>query len=111
MRGAQIVETGGLLFCGSEGFLPVHPRKGVYLHLWSRRILDVSSTDRLESETQMSIAQTVDARFARTELHEQASGIGKPCGHLAHGGTCASCQRSQLARWRSQLAQVSRSVR
>jgi hypothetical protein len=28
----------------------------------------------------------------------------KPCGHLRHIGTCAACQRAQLARWNMQLA-------
>jgi len=60
---------------------------------------------------EMSIAQTVDTRFVRSRRHECASGLGKPCGHAQHVGTCASCQRAQLARWRTQLAQASRSVR
>ena len=30
----------------------------------------------------------------------------KACGHTAHVGTCAACQRAQLAKWRAQLAQV-----
>jgi hypothetical protein len=60
---------------------------------------------------EMSIAQTVDTGFVRSQRHECASGFGKPCGHARHVGTCASCQRAQLARWRTQLAQASRSVR
>jgi hypothetical protein len=32
----------------------------------------------------------------------------KVCGHTAHVGTCAACQRAQLAKWREQLAQVAR---
>ena len=59
----------------------------------------------------MSIAQTVPARFVGTQRHERASGIAKSCGHVGHVGTCASCQRTQLARWRTQLAQASRRVR
>ena len=27
-----------------------------------------------------------------------------PCGHTRHVGTCPTCQRMQLARWRGQLA-------
>jgi hypothetical protein len=27
-----------------------------------------------------------------------------PCGHARHVGTCPTCQRVQLARWRRQLA-------
>lgn len=30
----------------------------------------------------------------------------KPCLHSAHVGTCAACQRAQLARWQVQLSQV-----
>jgi hypothetical protein len=29
-----------------------------------------------------------------------------PCGHTRHVGTCPTCQRMQLARWRRQLAHV-----
>jgi len=58
-----------------------------------------------------SIAQTADDRFFRTQRHDRSSGIGKACGHVAHVGTCASCQRRQLARWRTQLAEASRRVR
>ena len=57
---------------------------------------------------EMSIVQTVDARFVRSQRNEHASGIGKPCGHAQHVGTCPACQRTQLARWRTQLAQASR---
>jgi hypothetical protein len=32
--------------------------------------------------------------------------VAKACGHTAHVGTCAACQRAQLAKWRDQLAQV-----
>ncbi len=32
----------------------------------------------------------------------------KACGHTAHVGTCAACQRAQLAKWSAQLAQVAR---
>lgn len=31
---------------------------------------------------------------------------GKSCGHPHHVGTCASCQRAQLSRWRMQLIQA-----
>src|SRR5690242_17482044 len=31
----------------------------------------------------------------------------KACGHARHVGTCAACQRTQLARWEAQLAEVS----
>jgi hypothetical protein len=30
------------------------------------------------------------------------------CGHTHHVGTCAGCQRAQLARWRAQLLEASR---
>jgi len=29
------------------------------------------------------------------------------CGHARHVGTCPECQRTQLARWRSQLEEAS----
>jgi hypothetical protein len=32
----------------------------------------------------------------------------RSCGHPRHVGVCPSCQRAQLARWASQLADVSR---
>ena len=35
-----------------------------------------------------------------TQRSEARRAIGKPCGHVGHVGTCASCQRTQLARWR-----------
>jgi hypothetical protein len=60
---------------------------------------------------EMSIAQTVDPRFLRSQRHEHAFGIGKPCGHAQHVGTCPSCQHTQLARWRMQPAQASRNAR
>jgi hypothetical protein len=41
---------------------------------------------------------------ARVKLGQAA----KPCGHIAHVGTCSVCQRTQLAKWRAQLAQVAR---
>jgi hypothetical protein len=31
---------------------------------------------------------------------------GKSCGHAHHVGTCPSCQRAQLSRWRMQLVQA-----
>jgi len=65
----------------------------------------------MESELEMSIAQTVENRFIDGRRHQPRSGIMKPCGHGAHVGTCAACQRAQLARWGTQLAQVSRRVR
>jgi len=58
-----------------------------------------------------SIAQTAEHRVFRTQRHDRAPGIGKACGHVAHVGTCGSCQRTQLARWRTQLAEASRRVR
>ncbi len=30
----------------------------------------------------------------------------KPCGHARHVGTCSTCQRAQLERWNTQLAQA-----
>ena len=32
---------------------------------------------------------------------------GRMCAHTRHNGSCPSCQRAQLARWRAQLAAVS----
>lgn len=32
--------------------------------------------------------------------------VSKACGHTTHVGTCAACQRAQLAKWRAQLAAV-----
>jgi hypothetical protein len=32
--------------------------------------------------------------------------VAKACGHVAHVGTCAECQRIQLAKWQAQLAAV-----
>jgi len=40
------------------------------------------------------------------EVHARTRADLKPCGHPRHVGTCAVCQRVQLARWREQLAQV-----
>jgi hypothetical protein len=37
-----------------------------------------------------------------------ANSTGKACSHTRHVGTCASCQRAQLHRWSSQLAEVQR---
>lgn len=34
-----------------------------------------------------------------------------PCGHTRHVGTCPECQRAQLARWRSQLAEATERAR
>ena len=34
------------------------------------------------------------------------SSAGNWCHHRGHVGTCAACQRAQLARWRVQLAQA-----
>jgi hypothetical protein len=31
---------------------------------------------------------------------------GTPCGHRTHIGTCAACQRRQMAKWAAQLQQV-----
>ena len=39
-------------------------------------------------------------------VHGQLGDAAKACGHAAHVGTCAACQRAQLAKWRAQLAQV-----
>jgi hypothetical protein len=62
----------------------------------------------MESELEMSIARKVENRFIGGQRHQPRSGIVKPCGHQAHVGTCAACQRTQLSRWGTQLAQVSR---
>jgi hypothetical protein len=49
---------------------------------------------------------------AGSELNAQAHSAPapKPCGHVRHVGTCALCQRAQLARWRAQLAAVEQLV-
>jgi hypothetical protein len=57
---------------------------------------------------EMSITQTIEAQVVPNQRHVRAAAIGKPCGHAAHVGTCPACQRSQLDRWSTQLAQVSR---
>jgi hypothetical protein len=44
------------------------------------------------------------AATVRVQLGQSA----KACGHTAHVGTCAACQRAQLAKWQNQLAQVAR---
>jgi hypothetical protein len=31
---------------------------------------------------------------------------GSHCGHRVHVGTCASCQRRQMAKWATQLQQA-----
>jgi hypothetical protein len=50
----------------------------------------------MEGELEMSIAQTVENRFIGGPRHQPGSGIVK------------LCQRTQLSRWSTQLAQVSR---
>ena len=32
------------------------------------------------------------------------AGAGRSCQHSTHVGTCAACQRAQLARWEAQLS-------
>jgi hypothetical protein len=46
------------------------------------------------------------ASAANVRLH--LGSAAKACGHTAHVGTCAACQRAQLAKWNAQLAQVAR---
>jgi hypothetical protein len=46
--------------------------------------------------------------------HRDHNGVltgNRPCGHLSHVGACPSCQRAQLARWDTQLAEASRGWR
>jgi hypothetical protein len=49
-------------------------------------------------------APVASAPAVRVQIGQAA----KACGHTAHVGTCAACQRAQLAKWRAQLAQVAR---
>jgi hypothetical protein len=37
---------------------------------------------------------------------DQLVQVVRACGHTAHVGTCAQCQRAQLAKWEAQLADV-----
>ena len=41
-----------------------------------------------------------------TNLTPQRTAPCKPCGHVRHVGSCSACQRVQLERWATQLAQV-----
>lgn len=50
--------------------------------------------------------RTQNSPTAATPVRVQLGQAAKPCGHTAHVGTCAACQRAQLAKWRDQLAQV-----
>ncbi|HTP22128.1 MAG TPA: hypothetical protein VMJ65_21145 [Solirubrobacteraceae bacterium] len=47
-------------------------------------------------------APPASAASARIQLGQAK----KVCGHAAHVGTCAACQRAQLAKWQAQLAAV-----
>lgn len=47
---------------------------------------------------------STSAKMVRVQIGQAA----KACGHTHHVGTCAACQRAQLAKWRDQLAQVAR---
>ena len=49
---------------------------------------------------------SVDAVRTLPTAHEPDR--GRPCGHRVHLGSCAECQRVQLARWAEQLADASR---
>ena len=43
-------------------------------------------------------------RFAtRASARAQVVQAVKACGHKTHVGSCASCQRAQLAKWQAQL--------
>ena len=44
----------------------------------------------------------------RGSARVQLAQADKACRHIAHVGTCSVCQRTQLAKWRAQLAQVAR---
>jgi hypothetical protein len=50
--------------------------------------------------------RTQTSSTTATAVRVQLGQAAKPCGHTAHVGTCAACQRAQLAKWREQLAQV-----
>jgi hypothetical protein len=50
-------------------------------------------------------ARPLPAGFAHSAQAHSAR-APKPCGHVRHVGTCAPCQRAQLARWNAQLAAV-----
>jgi hypothetical protein len=52
--------------------------------------------------------RTTAPRASAGSVRVQLSQVDKACGHTAHVGTCAACQRAQLAKWREQLAQVAR---
>jgi hypothetical protein len=43
-----------------------------------------------------------------SSAHARAQNSPSGCGHVRRVGTCAACQRTQLARWAGQLAAVSR---
>ena len=47
---------------------------------------------------------------AQISLASRLVGVppARSCGHVRHVGTCAACQRAQLARWRAQLSEVER---
>lgn len=53
-----------------------------------------------------SLEQTGLTRPQTVSRRTKPSGEQKPCGHSVHVGTCAMCQRAQLARWRAQLAEA-----
>jgi hypothetical protein len=44
---------------------------------------------------------------ARSEPRSYELRPDRAFGHARHVGTCAACQRAQLARWRAQLLQAS----
>jgi len=53
-----------------------------------------------------SLGQTRLTRPQTVSRRTKPSGEHKLCGHPVHVGTCAMCQRAQLARWRAQLAEA-----
>jgi hypothetical protein len=78
--------------------LGLHPTAG-----WPIKGSDQSSSP---TETGLSMLRThassTNAALARGQFIQ----VAKACGHTTHVGTCAACQRAQLAKWREQLAQV-----
>lgn len=40
----------------------------------------------------------------RARTRTGGNGVARSCGHIRHVGTCAVCQRAQLARWQEQVA-------
>jgi len=61
-----------------------------------------------ERDREVTMLRTQAPAASAVAIRGQAGQSAKACGHTAHVGTCAACQRAQLAKWRAQLAQVAR---